>query len=88
MRQIMPSITELNRLLTTYISLARKIGLPPEIMDFIAQMQQLRVTVQMAIRSIQLFYTVSGPIGWLLGLGGLAMTGMMVADFTTEITSR
>jgi len=70
----------MNRLLTTYVSLARKTGLPPEIMDMIAKAQQARIAVETLTRSIQYFYTVSGPIGWLLGLGGLAVSGFMIAD--------
>jgi hypothetical protein len=71
---------KLNELLTTYVALARKMGLPPPLMDFIAKAQQARVTVQTLIHTIRILYTTSGPIGWLLGLGGLAVSGFMIAD--------
>jgi len=73
-------LRELNRLLTTYVALARRVGLPPELMDLIAKAQQARIAIDTLTRSIQYFYTVSGPIGWALGLGGLALTAFMVAD--------
>ena len=71
---------KLNQLLTTYVAVARRSGLPPEFLDFIAKAQQARITIQTLTRSIQYFYTVSGPIGWLLGLGGLALSSFMIAD--------
>ena len=82
------NISELNRLLTTYVSLARRMGLPENIMDAIAKIQQLRITVQTAYRSIILLETATGPIGWLIGLGGLAITGFMLADATYEVSNR
>jgi hypothetical protein len=82
------NISELNRLFTTYVSLARRMGLPENIMDAIAKIQQLRITVQMAYRSIMLLETATGPIGWAIGLGGLAITGFMVADATYEVSNR
>ena len=81
-------IADLNRLLTTYVSLARRMGLPENIMDAIAKIQQLRITVQMAYRSIMLLETATGPIGWAIGLGGLAITGFMLADATYEVSNR
>jgi len=74
------NIAELNRLLTTYVALARRAGLPENILDAIAQIQQFRVAVQTLHRSIMLLYTTTGPIGWLIGLGGLALGGLMLAD--------
>ena len=79
-RDAVPRLTNLNRLLTTYVSLSRKAGLPPEIMDLIAKAQQARIAIETLTRSIQYFYAVSGPVGWLLGLGGLALSAFMVAD--------
>ena len=69
-----------NRALTMYVALSRRAGLPPYIMDLIAKAQQGRIAIDTLTRSIQYFYTVSGPIGWLLGLGGLALSAFMVAD--------
>ena len=75
-----PRITGLNRALRRYVALSRRAGFPPYIMDLIAKAQQGKIAVDTLTRSIQYFYTVSGPIGWLLGIGGLALTGFMVAD--------
>ena len=80
LRGATPEFSEFNRLLTTYIALSRRAGLPPEIMDLIAKVQQARIAVNMLSRSIQAFYATSGPVGWLLGLGGLALSAFMVAD--------
>lgn len=74
------SVTELNRLVRIYVALARRGGLPPELMDLIAKAQQTSVAIETLTRSIITFYTVGGPLGWLLGLGGLALSGLMVAD--------
>ena len=78
--QTRANITELNTLLTTYLSLARKTGLPPNIIDAMARIQQLRVAFDMAYRSAMLFYGATGPIGWALGLGGMAISGLMLMD--------
>lgn len=80
LRKAAPRIAEMNRLLTTYVSLSRRAGLPPEILDMIAKVQQARVMVQNLIRSIQMLYLTTGPIGWLLGMGGIAMSAAMVID--------
>jgi len=80
LKQLTPAVAETNSLLTTYVALSRRLGLPPNIMDFIAKMQQARITVQMLHRSIMLLYTSTGPIGWVIGLGGLALGGLMMAD--------
>lgn len=74
------NISEANRAFTMYVALSRRAGLPPEIMDLIAKAQQARISVDMLTRSIQYFYATSGPVGWLLGLGGLALSAFMVAD--------
>jgi len=73
-------VAEFNRLFTTYLSLARKFGFPPHAMEFLVKIQQLRVAVQALHRSIMLLYTTTGPIGWLIGLGGLALSAFMMAD--------
>lgn len=73
-------ITELNRLLTTYVSLARRVGLPENIVDAIARIQQFRLTVEAAYRSLMILYGATGPVGWAIGLGGLAVSGVMLMD--------
>jgi len=79
-RDAAPRIREMNRLLTIYVALSRRAGLPAEIMDVIAKVQQARIAIDMLTRSIQLFYATSGPIGWLLLIGGLGISGFMLAD--------
>lgn len=74
------NIAELNRLLTTYVALARRVGLPENIMDAIARMQQLRIAAETAYRSVMLLYTASGPIGWAVAIGGLVLSAFMLSD--------
>lgn len=80
-------IIEMNRLLTTYVALARRAGVTGPILDLIAKFQQVRIVAETATRSIQLFYATTGPIGWLLLAGGLALSAFMMADVVgaTEI---
>lgn len=74
------NISELNRLLTTYVSLARRLGIEGDLMDAIARFQQLRIAAETAYRSVMLLYTATGPIGWLIGIGGLGLSVLMAAD--------
>ena len=74
------SMGELNRLMTTYVALARRAGLPENVMETIRILQQLRIAFEMAYRSAMLFYAATGPVGWAIGLGGMAMSGMMLVD--------
>lgn len=78
--QVKGSLTELNSLLTTYLSLTRRTGLPPNIVDLLSRLQQLRLAAQAAYRSIMMLYTATGHIGWLMGAGGLALSGVMLYD--------
>jgi len=74
------NISELNRLLTTYVALARRLGIEGNLMDAIARFQQLRIAAETAYRSVMLLYTATGPIGWLIGIGGLGLSALMAAD--------
>ena len=73
-------ITELNRAMNTYFALARRSGLPEEIALGINKVLQLKVAFEMTYRSAMLLYTATGPAGWAIGLGGLALSGFMLAD--------
>ena len=73
-------LQELNRLFTTYLSLARRAGLPENIVDAMSRIQQLRISIETTYRSLWMLYTASGPIGWAIAIGGLAMGGLMLAD--------
>jgi len=74
------SLSELNRLLTTYVALTRRMGLPPKIDEFIRMTLRGKVAVESLIRSIQLFYASTGPLGWAIALGGMALSGLMLVD--------
>jgi len=83
--QVVRSISELNRLLTTYISLARRLGIEGDIITAIAAMQQLRIAIETTYRSLMLLYTTSGPVGWAIALGGIALGGAMAAGVVTNV---
>ena len=87
-REAATSVSELNRLLTTYVALARRAGLEGDIMTALAKLQQLRIAIQTVYRSLMLFYSVSGPLGWILGIGGLTMGGLMLGDTFYEVSNR
>ena len=74
------NIAELNKLWTTYLSLVRRAGLPENIVELMSQIQQLRVMIETTYRSLMILYAASGPIGWLIGFGGLALSTFMMAD--------
>jgi len=74
------NIRELNNLMTLYLALSRRMGLPPEITELIRKAQQGRIAIETLIRSIQLFYATSGPLGWVLAAGGLALSALMLVD--------
>jgi len=86
------SITELNRLFTTYLALARRMGLPENVVDAMRQIQQIRIAIQTATIAINALYAATGPIGLAIGLGGLALAGFEIAgvaeDVAMEWTSR
>lgn len=74
------SVFQMNRALSLYFGLARRFGLPEPINEAIIKLQQYRIIVMMVRRSLMLLYTASGPIGWLMALGTVTVTGLMVAD--------
>jgi hypothetical protein len=74
------SISELNRLFTTYLSLARRTGLPESIVDALSRIYQLQAAIQALHRSILLLEVASGPIGWATALGGIALSAVMITD--------
>jgi len=80
LRQGLPVVREMNEGLTMYVALSRKVGLPPYIMDNIRIFEQLRISAQLATRSIIMFLTASGPVGWAIGLGGMFLTAFTLVD--------
>ena len=73
-------VAELNKLLTTYVALSRRLGLPPELDLLIRKCMQGKIAIQTLMRAIQLFYATTGPFGWLIALGGFALGTLMLAD--------
>ena len=72
--------SELNRLFTTYLSLARRTGLPESIVDALSRIYQLQAAIQALYRSILLLEAASGPIGWAIALGGISLSAVMITD--------
>ena len=81
------SLGELNSLLTTYISLTRKAGLPPKVTEWIALLQRVRIAMQLTYKSIEMFYVATGPMGWLAALGATGMAAFTVGDLIMEAGS-
>ena len=78
--QAAASISELNRLFSTYLSLARRTGLPESIVDALSRIYQLQAAIQALYRSILLLEVASGPIGWAIALGGISLSAVMITD--------
>ena len=79
-RQPASELARINDLLTTYVALADQLGLPRNYIAMIRALERLRITSESTYRSIMLLYTATGPWGWALGLGGLGVSGLMLAD--------
>jgi hypothetical protein len=69
---------ETNNALAIYLALARRSG-NENVNQLISLFQRGRITAEMFIRSIQTLYAASGPWGWLIGGGQLALGGLMFA---------
>jgi len=80
MKQRKKDIRELNRLYTTYLSLAHRAGLPEDVVEAMRKIQQLRLAIESAYKSIMILQAATGPLGLATGLGGLALSGLMFAD--------
>lgn len=81
------NLAELNRLFTVYLAIARRTGLPDNIMDAMRMVQQLRLAAQATTTAINVMYTATGPVGWLIGGGGLILSGFMWTDWVMEVRS-
>jgi len=75
-----PHLTRMNEGLRMYVALSRRVGITGPIMDVISLFQQIDIAARTATRSIMFLYAGMGPIGWVLGLGGLALSGLMIVD--------
>lgn len=74
------NIVELNKLFTTYLALADKAGLPPNIIEAMRKIQQFRILIETTYRSLMILYTATGPVGWAIALGGLGLSAFMMAN--------
>ena len=74
------NFNELNRAARTYLALARRSGLPENVMQAITSVYQLETAFRLAYRSAMMLYAGTGPVGWAVGLASLALSGMMLAD--------
>lgn len=83
MAQAETKLTNINRLLSTYVSLSDKAGLPADAMAMMRMLLQLQTTIQATIMAINLLktaYLTGGPAAWALGIGATAVAGFMLAD--------
>jgi len=77
--EVKPSAIELNRLLTMSLALGGRLG-SEQLTKLITIFQQGRIAAETFYRSVMMIYTATGPVGWTLGLGGVALGTVMLAD--------
>lgn len=81
-------LAEVNSLLTTYVALANRAGLPPDIKKGIRLLQQARLVIEMTIRSIQLLIAAelaAGPKGWIVAVGMMGISLFAYSDLLGEM---
>jgi hypothetical protein len=83
LRAGLPTVTDYNEALTMYVALSRKAGLPPLVMEHIRLFEQIRLSAQLATRSIYTLLTAAGPVGWAIGLAGVGLTTLTVIDMAS-----
>lgn len=86
-RDAKAEIAEVNRILTIYLALGRRLG-SEDLTRLITLFQRTRLTAEMLTRAMIALNAASGPWGWLLAGGQLVLAGLMIADFGTEVHSR
>jgi len=79
MQSLRTEAYELNRLLTMSLALGRRLG-SEDLTLLISLFQQGRITAEMFYRSAVMLSVATGPIGILLGLGGMVLGTLMLAD--------
>jgi len=82
LRGFIGEITETNDALTIYLALGRRAG-SEDIRTLISLFQQGRISAEMLTRAFITLTAASGPWGWLLGFGQLALSGLMLSDMMT-----
>lgn len=81
-------LATVNSLLTTYVALANRAGLPPDIKKGIRLLQQARLVIEMTIKSIQLLIAAelaSGPAGWLVAAGSMGIALFAYTDLLGDM---
>jgi len=78
-REFIGEVSEANDELTIYLALGRRAG-SEDIRTLISLFQQGRITAEMFTRAMITLTAVSGPWGWVLGFGQLALSGLMLSD--------
>ncbi len=73
------NLVEINRLLTTYVSLMDRLG-ARNLVDLVRKIQQVRVAAEIGYRAVILLYTGTGPIGALLAVGAISLSALMLVD--------
>lgn len=81
-------LATVNSLLTTYVALANRAGLPPDVMKTIRLLQQARLVIEMTIKSIQMLIAAelaSGPTGWLVAAGSMGIALFAYTDLLGDM---
>jgi len=82
-REMKEADNELKKLIDDfhiYVALADETGLPRNFVRATRRVLQLKITFESAYRSAMLFYTATGPIGWITAGAGLALSALMLKD--------
>ena len=74
------NVNELNRSARTYLALARRGGLPENVMQAITSVYQLDIAFKTAYRSAMMLYGATGLLGIATGVGGIALGVLMLVD--------
>jgi hypothetical protein len=73
------AFNQLERVALRYLALSRRMGLPDEAARATEVVSRLLTTLRMAQMSMNMLM-LNTPVGWLMGIAGLAMTGFAVYD--------
>jgi len=78
-KESLATLKQIERVALRYLAITQKMGLPDALQNQIQVMSELLVTVRM----LQMSYTMltsTTPIGVLMGIAGLVMTGFSIYD--------
>lgn len=84
--QAAEGLSELVKALNMYVALSRRLNLPPAFDELIRKALQGKIAIETLMRSIQLFYATTGPLGLAIAIGGFALGSLMLID-TMEMRS-